>query len=160
MNSTSKGLIWGGAAIAVLLLGVIAFGFLAIGRVIIKDRHATEHRVQYLTSVDEYIDELTEKHTGDPPEFLYHVEYRILKTPYPTAAIVQQRIGTPDSVKNVGPEMQLEWLGNPSSQPVLLRADFGKDGKLTKLHYYYKHETIGRWPSDWEKEIEILTPTR
>ena len=160
MTSTSKALLWSGVAIGILLLGVIVCGVLIFGRAIRNDRVASERREQHLASVDEYVDELTEKRTGDPPDFLYHVEYRILKIPYPTEAAMQQRIGTADSVKRVGSETQLEWLGNPSSQPVLLRADFAKDGKLNKLHYYYKRETIGRWPSDWEKEIQIATPTR
>jgi len=160
MTSTSKALIWGGVAIAVLLLGVIAFGVLTLVRSVRNGRLAFERQQQHLVAVDKYVDELTEKRFGSPPEFFYNVEYRILKTPYPTAAIVQQRIGPADSVKNVGNETELEWLGNPSSQPVLLRADFAKDGKLSKLHYLYKHETIGRWPSEWEKEIEITTPTR
>src|SRR4051794_3380448 len=160
MTSTSKGLIWGGVAIAVVLFGVIAFGVLTVSRTVRQSRLASESRQRRLASVDKYIDELTEKRIGDPPEFLYHVEYRILKTPYPNAAIMQQRIGTADSVKNVGPETHLEWLGNPTSQPVLLQADFANDGKLGKLHYYYKNETIGRRPSEWEKEIEIKTPTR
>lgn len=160
MTSTSKALLWSGAAIAILLLGVIVFGALIIGRVMTKDRAASERQEQHRATVDAYIDELTEKQIGDPPKFLYHVEYRILKTPYPTEAAMQQRIGTADSIKTVGSETQLEWLGNPSSQPVLLRADFAKDGKLSKLHYYYKQETIGRWPSDWEKEIQVTTPVR
>jgi hypothetical protein len=160
MTSTSKAILWSGAAIAILLLGVVVCGALIFRRVIRNDRAGSERQEQHRASVDAYIDELTEKRTGDPPEFLYHVEYRILKTPYPTAATMQQRLGTADSIKTVGSETQLEWLGNPSSQPVLLRADFAKDGKLSKLHYYYKQETIGRWPSDWEKEIQVTTPIR
>lgn len=160
MTSTSKALIWGGVAIAVILLGGVAFGVFTVVRVTRNSRLVFERQEQHLVAVDKYVDELTEKRAGKPPEFFYNVEYRILKTPYPTAAIVQQRIGTADSVKNVGAETELEWLGNPSSQPVLLRADFAEDGKLSKLHYFYKHETIGRWPSEWEKEIEITTPAR
>ena len=160
MTSTSKALLWSGVAIAIFLLGVLLFGVLIFGRVSRNNRAASERLEQHLASVEEYIDESTEKRTGDPPDFLYHVEYRILKTPYPTEAAMQQRIGPADSIKRIGSETQLEWLGNPSSQPVLLRADFAKVGKLSKLHYYYKQETIGRWPSDWEKEMLITTPTR
>ena len=160
MTSTAKALLWSGVAIAILLLVVIVIGALTFRRVMRNDRAATERRAQHLASVDEYVDELTEKHIGDPPKFLYHVEYRILKTPYPTETAMQQRIGNADSIKHDGPETQLEWLGNPSSQPVLLRADFGKDGKLSKLHYYYKQETIGRWAADWEKELQITTTSR
>lgn len=159
MTTTAKALI-GVAAIVVLLLGVIAFGIVFISRATRNNRLAFERREQHLVAVDKHIDELTEKRIGDPPEFLYHVEYRILRTPYPTSAMLQQLMGKADAEKHVGSEIQLEWLGNPTSQPVLLRADFAKDGKLSKLHYYYKNETIGRWPSDWEKEIEIRTPAR
>ena len=147
-------------SIAFLLLAVIVFGALIFVRTIRDNRAAFERREQHLASVDKYIDELTEKGIGDPPQFLYHVEYRILKKPYPTAAVMQQRIGTADTIKSVGPETQLDWLGNPSSQPVLLRAEFAKDGKLSKLYYYYKQETIGRWPSDWQKDIQITTTIR
>ena len=157
MTSTAKALLWSGVAIAVVLIAVMVVGFVIFGRVIRNNHAASERREQHLASVDQYVDEITEKGIGDPPKFLYHVEYRILKIPYPTDAAMQQRIGPADSVKTDGGETQLEWLGNPSSQPVLLRADFAKDGKLSKLHYYYKQETIGRWPSDWEKEIQITT---
>lgn len=158
MTTTSKALIWSGLAIAIAFLAVIIVGALTVRRAITKGHAASERREQHLATVDEYVDELTEKHIGDPPQFLYHVEYRILKSPYPTEAAMQQRIGTADSLKTVGQERQLEWLGNPSSQPVLLRADFAKDVKLSRLHYYYKQETIGRWAADWEKEIQITTP--
>ena len=158
MTSTSKALLWSGVAMAIALLAMILVGALTFSRAIRHNRATFERQEKHLASVDEYVDELTEKHTGEPPKFAYYVEYRILKTPYPTEAAIQQRIGTADSMKTVGPERQLEWLGNPSSQPVLLRADFAKDGKLSKLHYYYKQETIGRWPSDWEKDIQITTP--
>jgi hypothetical protein len=160
MTSTSKALLWGGVAITIVILGVIVSGVLMFGRAVRNNRAESARREQHLAAVDQYIDELTEKRTGEPPQFLYHVEYRILKMPYPTAAAMQQRIGTADSTKTAREETQLEWLGNPSSQPVLLRADFAKDGKLSKLNYYYKHETIGRWPSDWQKEILITTPVR
>lgn len=160
MTSTAKALLWSSVAIAFVLLCVIILGVLIFGRAIRNNRAANEAQEQHLATVDRYVDEVTESRIGDPPEFLYHVKYRILKTPYPTRDAMQQRLGSADSIKTVGAETQLEWLGNPSSQPVLLRADFTKDGKLNKLHYYYKQETIGRWPSDWEKEIQMTTPPR
>src|ERR1041385_1529547 len=128
MTSTSKTILWSGAAIAILLLGVVVCGALIFRRVIRNDRAGSERQEQHRASVDAYIDELTENRTGDPPEFLYHVEYRILRTPYPTVATMQQRLGTADSIKTVGSETPLEWLRQPNRQTGTLRGDLWEGG--------------------------------
>ena len=145
-----------GAGFVVLVLAVIlsvALRFTSLKR----DPVAQKAREERLASVERYVNQTTEQHAGEPPQFLYYVEYRILKKPYPSASEMEAALGRADSRSETSGGARLEWLGNPSSDPVLLGADFDKNQKLAKLDYHLKRETIGRWPSDWQKEIEIRT---
>lgn len=141
-------------------LCVIVLAIYGVSSVIRGDRLMQQRREQRIASVNGYVDDVTEKRAGDPPQYLFHVEYRILKPPYPTAAKMEESIGKADSTENVSGETRLEWLGNPSSDPVLLRATFDEAGLLKELDYVYGHETIGRSPLDWKREIEIKAPAR
>jgi hypothetical protein len=141
-------------ALAILLgvLLVVVFGFVRFAR---HNRETIQARDQRLAAVEQYVDTISEKRNGNPPEFLYSVEYRILKQPYPTVSKMESAIGKADSKKESHDGIQLEWHGAPSSDDLLLRADFDSDQSLKKLDYHYKQEVIGRWPSDWQKEIPI-----
>ncbi|HXT63093.1 MAG TPA: hypothetical protein VN696_08665 [Pyrinomonadaceae bacterium] len=143
----------GFVALVLAVIVSVAFRFTSIKR----DRVSQKAREERLASVERYVNQATEQHTGEPPQFLYYVEYRILKKPYPSVSEVEAALGRADSRSETSSGTKLEWLGNPSSDPVLLGANFDKNQKLEKLDYHLKRETIGRWPSDWQKEIEIRT---
>lgn len=157
--TSGKGILVGlTCVLCVLVLCVVALAVYGVSSFIRDDRLAQQRREQHIASVNDYVDNITEKRSGEPPQFYYHVEYRMLKAPYPTAAKMEESIGKADSRESASGEAQLEWWGNPSSNKVLLRATFDKDGLLEKLDYFYKHETIGRSPLDWQKEIEVTVP--
>ena len=140
----------GGALLVVL--AVVVLGFIRFARL---ERTSVREREQRLSSIEHYVDDISEKRTGQPPEFLYYVEYRILRQPYPSASAMESSIGKADLRKESHDGIQLEWRGAPSSDDLLLKADFGSDQLLKRLDYHYAHEIIGRWPSDWQKEIPI-----
>ncbi len=140
------------AGVLLLVLAVVVLSFIRFARV---ERTSVREREQRLSSVEHYVDDISEKRTGQPPEFLYYVEYRILKQPYPTASATESAIGKADLRKESHDGIELEWHGAPSSDDLLLKAEFGNDQLLKKLDYHYGHEIIGRWPSDWQKEIPI-----
>ncbi|MEK6337228.1 MAG: hypothetical protein AABM67_20085 [Acidobacteriota bacterium] len=144
------------AGFVVLVLGIVLLAGLRFVR---QEKGSQREREERLASVERYVNQITEERTGEPPEFLYSVRYRILKQPYPTASGMEAAIGKADSRSQTFDGTRLEWLGNPSSDPVLLRADFDSDLKLKKIEYHLKHEKIGRWPSDWQKEVEITIGT-
>ncbi len=138
--------------VLLIAVAVVAFGFMRFIRI---DRGKQQAREAHLAAIEQYVNDVTEKRSGKPPEFLYYVEYRILKQPYPTVAKMESAIGPADSRKESHDGIELEWRGAPSSDDLLLRAEFGGDQLLKKLDYHYKQEVIGRWPSDWQKEIPI-----
>ncbi len=135
-----------------VIVAVVAFTFIRFVRL---DHTKQQAREAHLASVEQYVNDVTDKRSGKPPEFLYYVEYRVLKQPYPTVGKVESAIGPADLKKESHDGIQLEWRGAPSSDDLLLKAEFGNDQLLKKLDYHYKQEIIGRWPSEWQKEIPI-----
>jgi hypothetical protein len=135
-----------------IIAAIAAFGFIRFVKI---DHSKQQAREAHLASVEQYVNDVSEKRSGKPPDFLYYVEYRVLKQPYPTISTVQTVLGPPDSRKESHDGIQLEWRGAPSSDDLLLSAEFGNDQLLKKIDYHYQHEIIGRWPSEWQKDIPI-----